>query len=134
MNKIYLNELLTESVAAAMTDFAELAIQEALVSAVTEEKYVTEADYGMIRDFAYKVVTEAADEFVPSDDEIKAMVEKLQAAGYTVVPDRDHDTKPDAGEEHGKLPENFEGSHEDAMKLQESTSLADKIAAKLQIL
>ena len=138
-------QLITEATATAMDEFAKTAIMEAVLDTIKDTGYITLEEAKVIENFIYKVVTEAAEDFVPSEEEIEAMIKQLEALGYEVESpeeeakeqaevDGDETSK---GEEEGESKEEA-GEDETGKKegevVGESLSLADAIARKLEIL
>ena len=122
MQSIILENYLAEAATAAAMDFAAGALNSAVHKIIQESGAITRDEVNMIANMYEKIVYEAMDEFVPSDEEIQDLIAKLEAAGYKVVKAEEVAEK---APEAGKAAENV---------VNESADLAAKIAAKLQIL
>ena len=121
MQSIILENYLAEAATAVAMDFAAGALNSAVHKIIQESGAITRDEVNMIANMYEKIVYEAMDEFVPSDDEIQDLIAKLEAAGYKVV-------------KAEKVPEADKGGEASEGVVNESADLAAKIAAKLQIL
>lgn len=121
-NVIEIDTLLAENVAAAAMDFAAGALNSAVHRIIQESGAITRDEVATISKLYEKVITEAIEEFVPSEEEIQKMIEALENAGYKVV----KSSNAPAG---NGAPVAGNGA-----ALNESADLASKIAAKLEIL
>jgi len=125
-NTIVFEDLIAESAAAAAMDFAAGAMNGAIHKIIQESGGISRDEVATIENLYTKIITEAMDEFVPSEDELEKMKEQLEAAGYKVVKEADLPKEAPA-EADG-------GNDGDEAPVTESADLAAKIAAKLQIL
>ena len=119
---IEIDTLLAESAAAAAMDFAAGALNSAVHKIIQESGAITRDEVDTISRLYEKVITEAIEEFVPSEEEIQKMIETLENAGYKVVK---------SGEAPAGNGAPVAGNGD---TLNESADLASKIAAKLEIL
>ena len=117
-NTIVFEDLIAESAAAAAMDFAAGAMNGAIHKIIQESGGISRDEVATIENLYTKIITEAMDEFVPSEDELEKMKEQLEAAGYKVVKEAELPAEANGGE----------------APVTESVDLAAKIAAKLQIL
>jgi hypothetical protein len=124
MQTVILENYIAEAAAAAAMDFAASALNSAVHKIIQESGGISREEVNTIANLYEKIIHEAMDEFVPSDEEIQDLIAKLEAAGYKVV--KAEEVKAE------EAPESDEAAKEDVVN--ESADLATKIAAKLQIL
>ena len=129
--KIILEDLIAEASAAAAIDFAAAALNSAIHRIITESGGITKNEVETIEKIYEKVITEAMEEFVPSEDEIQEIIAKLEAAGYKVVKAEEIEAEEAPAEEPAAEDEVPAPAEE---PVEESVDLAAKIAAKLEIL
>jgi len=123
-NTIVFEDYIAEASAAAAMDFAATAMNGAIHNIIEESGGISKDEVATIENLYTKIITEAMDEFVPSDEELAKIKKQLEAAGYKIVKELDKEEEDKA-----------EDKKEDAKReLTESADLASKIAAKLQIL
>ena len=135
MQKIILEDYIAEAATAAAMDFAAGALNSAVHKIIQESGAITRDEVNMIANMYEKIVYEAMDEFVPSDEEIQDLINKLEAAGYKVV--KAEEVEAEEAPEAAEADEAAEGKEADEAAedvVNESADLAAKIAAKLQIL
>ena len=121
-NIVEINSYIAENVAAAAMDFAAGALNGAVHRIIQESGAITRDEVDTISRLYEKVITEAMEEFVPSEEEIQEMIAALEKAGYKVVK---------SGEAPAGSGAPVAGN---GATLNESADLASKIAAKLEIL
>ena len=121
-NKVIdINSLIAENVAVAAMDFAAGALNGAVHRIIQESGGITREEVDTISNLYVKIITEAIEEFIPSDEEIQEMIETLEKAGYTVI-------KSD------KAPVGSAPVAGNGVNLNESAELASKIVSKLEII
>ena len=123
-NVIVFDEYIAEASAAAAIDFAAGALNSAIHTVIQESGGISREEVGTMEKLYEKIITEAMDDFVPSEDELAKMKETLTKAGYKVV---DH-------KEEEEEKEDKEGDKNKEAPVTESADLASAIAAKLEIL
>ena len=126
-NVIAIDNLIAESAANAAMEFASAAMTDAVYRIINESGGISKNELKTIENLYTKIITEAMDEFVPSEDEIKDMIKKLEAAGYKVVVADNAKKAENGAQAAGNAGDGNE-------ELNESVDLASKIAAKLEIL
>jgi len=121
-NTIVFEDYIAEASAAAAMEFAASAMNGAIHNIIQESGGISRDEVATIENLYTKIITEAMDEFVPSDEELAKIKKILEDAGYKVI--KEADKKEEAKEVDGGVKE----------PVTESADLASKIAAKLQIL
>lgn len=122
-NVIVFDEYIAEASAAAAIDFAAGALNSAIHTVIQESGGISREEVGTMEKLYEKIITEAMDDFVPSEDELAKMKETLTKAGYKVVDHKEEEEKEDKdGDKNKEAP------------VTESADLASAIAAKLEIL
>ena len=121
-NTIVFEDYIAEASAASAMEFAASAMNGAIHNIIQESGGISRDEVATIENLYTKIITEAMDEFVPSDEELAKIKKILEDAGYKVVKAADKKADADGDYDGDKLP------------VTESADLASKIAAKLQIL
>ncbi|HID42147.1 MAG TPA: hypothetical protein EYP33_08365 [Pyrodictium sp.] len=145
MNKktIVFEDYIAEHVAAAAMEFAASALNGAVHKIIQESGAITKNEVATIEKMYEKIVTEAIEEFVPSEEELQQMIETLEKAGYKVVKteeeaaengDVENEDEEEAAENGDVEDRDEDEAAENGGTLNESADLASKIAAKLEIL
>jgi len=133
-----IEQVIVEATTDAMQDFMEVAVNEAVMNTIQDTGYITLEEAETIKAFAYKVITEASEDFVPELE----LEENATEAGEAGEADEAGEAAEvgEAAEENGEqaVEENGEAGEENGeageQNLEESTSLADAIAKKLEIM
>lgn len=126
-------QVLIESVASVMQEFVDTVVTEATLSTLADTGRVTKDDVELIKTFAEQVVLESAEDFIPTAE----MIEEA-AAAININPDNvnvnNTDTgvhKEDGAEAYGDKESGLQESEE---VVEESATLADRIAQKLELI
>lgn len=131
-NTIVFDEYIAEASAAAAIDFAASALNGTIHRVIQESGGISKNEVATIEKLYEKIITEAMDEFVPSDDELAKMKEALEKAGYKVI------SSDEAAKQNGAGAANTDADGDNdgdtGAPVTESADLAAAIAAKLEIL
>ena len=127
--EIVFENYIAEHVTAAAMNFAAGALNSTIHKVIQESGVITRNEVATIEKLYEKIITEAMEEFVPSEEELQQMKDALEKAGYKIVKDK---KEPVAG--GGVAGGCVAGGGVAGDTLNESADLASKIAAKLEIL
>lgn len=131
-NTIVFDEYIAEASAAAAIEFAASALNSTIHRVIQESGGISKNEVATIEKLYEKIITEAMDEFVPSDDELAKMKEALENAGYKVI------SSDEAAKQNGAANTDADGDNDgdtdNGAPVTESADLAAAIAAKLEIL
>jgi len=130
-NVIVFEDLIAEASAAAAMDLAASALNGTIHRVIQESGAILKEEVDTVSKLYEKIITEAMDEFVPSEEELEEIKKQLEAAGYKVVKAEEVEAEKAPEAEAGEAGEAGEA---DEKIVQESADLAAKIAAKLEIL
>jgi len=138
-NVIVFEDLIAEASAAAAMDLAASALNGTIHRVIQESGGISKDEVTTISNLYTKIINEAMDEFVPSEEELEEIKKQLEAAGYKIVKAEEVEAEkaPEAEAEAGETGETRETGEADEAEekiVQESADLAAKIAAKLEIL